>query len=223
MVWRSGRAPSAGASGRSRGGASRAAPRRASGSASCEARVSSSESHPVRPPPAWAGLSEGASARRAGMTGAAAPVMSERWRAGSGRALPLAAVGSSRPPARGAPASTGSARRATASAVSIRRTAASAVSIRRAGSTASRPRPWRATMRLSSASASIWSTMTRRMWEAVSAVSCGSSRMPLRSSARVPSSSAASRRSSASDRRARRRSVAPPARASHANSSVACS
>ena len=60
---------------------------------------------------------------------------------------------------------------------------------RRAGSAASMPRPWRATMRLSSASASIWSTMTRRICAALSAVSCGSSRMPRRSSVRVVSSS----------------------------------
>ena len=45
MVWRSGRAASAGAS--RGGGASRVG-----ASASCEARVSSSESQPVRPPPA---------------------------------------------------------------------------------------------------------------------------------------------------------------------------
>ncbi len=57
------------------------------------------------------------------------------------------------------------------------------------GSTVSSLRPWRATMRLSSASASIWSTITRRIWAALSAVSCGSSRMPLRSSVRVASSS----------------------------------
>jgi hypothetical protein len=44
-------------------------------------------------------------------------------------------------------------------------------------------------MRLSSASASIWSTITRRMWAALSAVSCGSSRIPRRSSPRVVSSS----------------------------------
>ena len=49
--------------------------------------------------------------------------------------------------------------------------------------------PWRATMRLSSASASIWSTTTRRICAALSAVSCGSSRMPRRSSWRVLSSS----------------------------------
>ena len=48
------------------------------------------------------------------------------------------------------------------------------------GSTVSRP--WRATMRLSSASASICSTITRRICAALSAVSCGSSRMPRRSS-----------------------------------------
>ena len=44
-------------------------------------------------------------------------------------------------------------------------------------------------MRLSSASASIWSTITRRICAALSAVSCGSSRMPRRSSWRVVSSS----------------------------------
>ena len=70
------------------------------------------------------------------------------------------------------------------------RRARSCASVRRVpGSTASRPRPWRATMRLSSASASIWSTITRRICAALSAVSCGSSRMPLRSSVRVASSS----------------------------------
>src|SRR5215831_1265704 len=51
------------------------------------------------------------------------------------------------------------------------------------GCCASIPRPCRATIRLSSASASIWSTITRRICEALSAVSCGNSRMPRRSSA----------------------------------------
>ena len=48
--------------------------------------------------------------------------------------------------------------------------------------TVSRLRPWRATMRLSSASASIWSTITRRICAVLSAVSSGSSSTPRRSS-----------------------------------------
>src|SRR5262249_34333240 len=70
---------------------------------------------PGRPPPAGAGLSEGASPRRAGMTGGGAtPVISARWRAGSGRGLPLVRGGSSRATPRRAAVSTGSARRTTA-------------------------------------------------------------------------------------------------------------
>ena len=58
-----------------------------------------------------------------------------------------------------------------------------------AAGTVSRLRPWRATMRLSSASASIWSTITRRICAVLSAVSSGSSSTPRRSSWRVDSNS----------------------------------
>ena len=99
--------------------------------------MSSSDNHPVRPPPAaWAGVSVGASARRAGIAGATKPVMSERARAGSPRGLPFVRAGSSR--------------------AVLRREASSSGSIRSApGSTTSSSRLWRATMRLSSAKASI--------------------------------------------------------------------
>ncbi len=162
MEWRAGRSsPPRGASGTGSCGGSRAG-------TSCEARVSRSDSQPVRPLPELplcAGLSEGASARRGGTTGGLGGALSVRARGGG--APPLASAASRRGGG-----------------------AASWVSARRVpGSTVSRLRPWRATMRLSSASASIWSTITRRIWAALSAVSCGSSRMPLRSSVRVASSS----------------------------------
>ena len=138
-----------------------------------EARLSRSESQP-RPGSAGAAVTAGGSAG-ARRGGGAKPPLSLRC-GGRGGGISLRGIsagvarGSSlRPPTT---ASVGSSR--------VRRST---------GSTASRLRPWRATMRLSSARASIWSTMTRRIWAALSAVSCGSSKTPRRSSLRVLSSS----------------------------------
>ena len=146
---------------------------RTSSFSSREARLRRSESQPRPGPVAGAAVTTGCSAgaRRGG--GAKPPLSLRCGGRGGGislRGISAGARGASlRPPTT---ASAGSSR--------VRRST---------GSTASRLRPWRATMRLSSARASIWSTMTRRICAAFSAVSCGNSKTPRRSSLRVLSSS----------------------------------